>query len=45
MDFCDRKRDVQPGEVVYLKLLRNGRRVQVPVQINSALLPPQTWMR
>jgi PDZ domain len=45
MDFYDCMRDVQPGEVVYLNLLRNGRRVQVPMQITSALPPPQSWVR
>jgi hypothetical protein len=45
MDFYDRMRDVQPGEVVYLNLLRNGKRVQVPLQITSALPPPQSWVR
>ncbi len=45
MDFYDRRRDVQPGEVVYLNLLRNGRRVQVPAQISSALPPPHSWVR
>ncbi len=45
MDFYDSMRDVQPGEVVYLNLLRNGRRVQVAVQITTALPPPQSWVR
>jgi hypothetical protein len=45
MDFYDCMRDVRPGEVVYLNLLRNGRRVQVPMQITSALPPPQSWVR
>lgn len=33
MDFEDRMRDVQPGEIVYLSLIRDGRRVQLPVQV------------
>jgi S1-C subfamily serine protease len=37
LEFSDQMRDVQPGEIVYLSVLRNGRRVQVPVQI-----PPPT---
>jgi S1-C subfamily serine protease len=45
MDFYYCMRQVQPGEVVYLNLLRNGRRVQVPVRITSALPPPQSWVR
>jgi S1-C subfamily serine protease len=35
LDFSDRMRDVQPGEIVYLSILRNGRRIQVPVHIPS----------
>ncbi len=38
-------RDFQPGEIVYLNILRNGRRVQVPVHITAALPPPQAWVR
>jgi hypothetical protein len=45
LDFYDCMRDVQPGELVYLNLLRNGRRVQVAVQITTALPPPQAWVR
>lgn len=45
MDFYGCMRDVQPGEVVYLNLLRNGRRVQVPLRITTALPPPQSWVR
>jgi hypothetical protein len=45
MDFYDCMRDVRPGEVVYLNLLRNGRRVQVAVRITTALPPPQSWVR
>jgi hypothetical protein len=45
IDFYFCMRDVQPGEVVYLNVLRNGRRVQVPVQITSAVPPPQSWVR
>jgi PDZ domain len=33
IDFEDRMRDVQPGEIVYLTIVRNGKRVQVPVQV------------
>jgi S1-C subfamily serine protease len=35
LDFEDRMRDVQPGEIVYLSIVRNGDRVQVPVHIES----------
>jgi S1-C subfamily serine protease len=45
LDFYDRMRDVQPGEIVYLNILRNGRRVQVPLRITSSLPPPQSWVR
>jgi len=45
MDFYYCMREVQPGEVVYLNLLRNGHRVQVPMRITSTLPPPQAWVR
>lgn len=44
-DFYERVRDTLPGEVVYLNVLRNGQRVQVPLQITSAVPPPETWVR
>jgi hypothetical protein len=37
-------RNVQPGEIIYLNILRNGRRVQVPMQITSAVPPPESWV-
>jgi S1-C subfamily serine protease len=38
LDFQDRLRDVQAGEIVYLSILRNGARkqIQVPVPVNFA---------
>jgi len=45
MDFYYCMREVRPGEVVYLNLLRNGHRVQVPMRITSTLPPPQAWVR
>ena len=37
LDFQDRMRDLQPGEVIYLSVVRNGKRVQVtmPVPANA----------
>jgi len=43
MDFQDQLRDAQPGETVYLNILRSGKRLQVPVQMpptNAAKLEP-----
>jgi PDZ domain len=44
MDFEDHMRDVQPGDVVYLSIVRNGKRVQVPIKIpklsTAASAPP-----
>lgn len=40
LDFEDRMRDVQPGEIVYLSLIRDGNRVQVPVHVPSTIAPP-----
>jgi hypothetical protein len=37
MDFEDRLRDAQPGETVYLNILRSGKRLQVAVK-----MPPQS---
>ena len=45
LDFYDCMRNVQPGEIIYLNILRNGRRVQVPMQITSAMPPPESGMR
>jgi hypothetical protein len=36
LDFEDRLRDIQPGEIVYLSIVRNGNRVQVPVHVQAA---------
>lgn len=33
MDFEDDLRDAQPGEIVYLNILRSGKRLQVPVKM------------
>jgi hypothetical protein len=35
LDFEDRLRDIQPGEIVYLSIVRNGNRVQVPVHVQA----------
>jgi PDZ domain len=35
LDFEDRMRDVQPGQIVYLSIVRNGDRLQVPVHVQS----------
>ena len=43
MDFQDQLRDAQPGETVYLNILRSGKRLQVPVimpQPSAAKLNP-----
>jgi S1-C subfamily serine protease len=45
LDFYDCVRNVQPGEIVYLNVLRNGHRVQVPLSITTFLPPPQSWVR
>jgi len=33
MDFQDQLREAQPGETVYLNILRSGKRLQVPVEM------------
>jgi hypothetical protein len=40
MDFEDSLRYVQPGEIVYLSIVRNGDRVQVPVHVGSLTIAP-----
>jgi S1-C subfamily serine protease len=45
LELYDRMRDARPGEIVYLNVLRNGHSVQVPMQITSAVPPPQSWVR
>jgi len=39
LDFEDRMRDVQPGEIVYLSIVRNGERRQVAVQLPTTAPP------
>lgn len=45
MDLYYHVRAARPGEIVYLNVLRNGHRVQVPLRIATALPPPQSWAR
>ncbi len=40
LDFEDRIREVQPGEIVYLNIVRNGTRMQVPVNVPANLAMP-----
>jgi hypothetical protein len=40
LDFEERLRDVQAGEIVYFSVVRNGDRLQVPVQVPENLLAP-----
>ncbi len=37
MDFEDSMRNLQPGETVYLSIVRNGDRMQVPVRVGSSM--------
>jgi hypothetical protein len=40
MDFEDSMRNLQPGETVYLSIVRNGDRMQVPVRVGSMSIAP-----
>ena len=40
LDFEEHMRDVQPGEIVYLSVVRNGRRVQLPVPVPNLIKAP-----
>jgi hypothetical protein len=33
LDFEERMRDVQPGQLVYFNVVRNGKRIQIPVPV------------
>ena len=33
IDFEERMRNIQPGELVYLNVVRNGKRLQIPVPV------------
>ncbi|HTW87384.1 MAG TPA: PDZ domain-containing protein [Candidatus Binataceae bacterium] len=37
LDFSDRMRQVQPGDIVYLSVLRNGRRMQFQVKVPGTI--------
>jgi PDZ domain len=39
-EFEDSMRDIEPGEIVYLSIVRNGKRVQVPVHVGSLSYAP-----
>ena len=38
LDFQDRMRDPQPGEIVYLSVVRNGKRLQVTLPVTANTL-------
>ena len=38
LDFQDRMRDLQPGEVIYLSVVRNGKRLQVTMPVPANVL-------
>ncbi len=38
LDFQDRMRDLQPGEIVYLSVVRNGKRIQVTLPVTANTL-------
>jgi len=38
LDFQDRMRDLQPGEVIYLSVVRNGKRLQVTMPVPADVL-------
>ncbi len=40
LDFQDRLRDVQPGEIVYFSIIRNGERMQIPVPVPENFTNP-----
>jgi hypothetical protein len=42
LDFQDRMRDLQPGELVYLSIVRNGKRLQVTLPVTADTLQATT---
>jgi S1-C subfamily serine protease len=40
LDFQDRLRDLQPGEIVYFSIVRNGQRIQIAVPIPNNFTTP-----
>jgi len=40
LDFEERLRDLQAGEIVYLSIIRNGKRMQIPVPVPDSLASP-----
>ncbi len=38
LDYQDRMRDLQPGEVIYLSVVRNGKRIQVTMPVPANVL-------
>ena len=38
LDYQDRMRDLQPGEIVYLSVVRNGKRLQVTLPVTASTL-------
>jgi S1-C subfamily serine protease len=40
LDFEDRLRDVQPGEIVYFSIIRNGERRQIQMQVPTTVPRP-----
>ncbi|MBV8359755.1 MAG: PDZ domain-containing protein [Deltaproteobacteria bacterium] len=41
MDFQDRLRDLQAGEIVYFSIIRNGERMQISVPVPNNLADPR----
>ena len=42
LDFQDRMRDLQPGEIIYLSILRDGKRLQVTLPVTADTLQANT---
>jgi PDZ domain len=42
LDFQDRMRDLQPGELVYLSVVRDGKRLQVTMPVTTDVLQAAT---
>ena len=42
LDFQDRIHDLQPGEIIYLSVLRDGKRVQVTMPVTTDVLQSTT---
>lgn len=45
VNFYECMRDVRPGEIVYLNILHNGLRMQIPLRVTTPVPSAESWVR